>query len=311
MSGLHLPLSEHDLDLLSAYLDGALTDPEEQALEQRLAREESLYAALDDLRVTRQLLRSLPSLKAPRSFALDPSTYGRRATRWARVPAFQNAFQLAGALGAAASVLLVAAGLLLGATGDARTPAPLNDTSPALEIAAQPTEAEPLLTATPTAGADALREGAAPALVTVPPGTPTPPASPPPEIALEAAAEFAAPAGESPAMLGAEAPPGIMAAPPGDIDVETFEENALRDAAQTSLASPAPEKLEAQPSPTAAPTQTLPAVDEALRADSAEAEFAIPPSEDRTGRALVVIGLGALAGSAVLFLAGRRRARRA
>jgi hypothetical protein len=326
MSGLHTPLSERDLELLSAHLDGVLAHPEGQALEERLAREESLRAALEDLRATRQLLRSLPPLKAPRNFTLDPSAYGRRTSRPARVPALANTLQLAGALGAAASVLLVATGLLLGATGPARTPAPLTDPRPALEIAVQPTDAVPPLTATPTVAAEAPGEGAPPALATVPLGTPTPPASPPPEIALEAAAEFAAPApDESPAMPGAEAPaghaaapapdlqeapPGILAVPPGDADGEAFAESMLRDAAQAPLAAPAQEKLEAQPSPTAPPTQPVPATDEARHDDGAEAEAAVPPADDGTGRAFVLVGLGALAGSTVLFLVGRHRARR-
>ena len=328
MSGLHLPLSEHDLELLSAYLDGALTDLEEQALAQRLVREESLRAALDDLRVTRQLLRSLPQLKAPRSFALDPSTYGRGVAWWRRALAFQNAYQLAGAFGAAASLLLVIAGLLLGSASSERTVVPLTDASPALEVAAQPTGAEPLLTATSTASADALGESAPAALATAPRGTSTPPASPPPEIALEAAAEFAAPQpelDEGPAALGVEAPVGSAAAtapeaqeawpglivPPGDADAEADEENALRDAAEVPLAAPAPEKLEVQPSPTAAPTQSLPATPETPLDRIAEAETTAPPSDGRTGRTLVVVGLGALVASAGLLLAGRRGARRA
>lgn len=340
MSGLHSPLSERDLELLCAYLDGELAEPDRGALEQRLAREESLRAALDDLRATQQLLRGLPRLKAPRSFALDPAVYGRRVARWRRTPAFENAFQLAGALGAAASLLLVVVGLLMAGTGGNRTAAPLAPTaSPALEIALQPTgETLAPSAPTPTASPETLWAATISAQATIPAETPTPPGSPPPEIALEAAAEFAAPEmDEGPAMLGAEAPagaaappptpeadefvPGIMAAAPDGAPGEAVEEGQFRDAAQEPFPSPAQEKLEAEPTPTKEPAQSGEVMDNALPGDNTEAESlaaatqaeqrAAPSGDDQTGTALTLAGLAALVASVVLYLAGRRRARRA
>ena len=344
MSGLHSPLSERDLELLSAYLDGALAEPDRVALEERLAREESLRVALDDLRANRQLLRSLPLLKAPRSFALDPAVYGRRTAWWRRALAFENAFQLAGALGAAASLLLVIIGLLLVSTGQDQEAAPLAPAaSPMLEVAVQPTGAIlAISTPTPTVSPQALWAGTLSAQATMPAGTPTPPGSPPPETAPEAAAEFAAPdMDEGAAMLGMEAPagaaapssapeadefmPGIMAAAPESAAGEAVEEGQLRDAAQEPLPSPAQQKLEAEPTPSREPTQTSEAAvsDNALPAGDTEAEEAeslaaasrveerTTPSEgDQTGTVLTLAGLAALLASVVLYLAGRHRARR-
>lgn len=338
MSGLHSPLSERDLELLSAYLDGELAAPDRGALEQRLAREESLRATLDDLRTNQQLLRVLPLLKAPRSFALDPTVYGRRAAWRRRIPAFENAFQLAGALGAAASLLLVVAGLLIAGTGAERIAAPLAPTeSPALEIALQPaTETLAASAPMPTASPQALWAGTLSPQATVPAGTPIPPGSPPPENA-PAAAQFAAPeTDEDAAMLSAEAPagaapplappaegfaPGIMAAAPDNAAGGAVEESQLRDAAQEPLPSPAQQKLEAGPTPTEEPAQSGAVVGSARSGEDREAESVTathqaeqptaPSGEDQTGTALTLTGLAALVASAVLYLAGRRRARRA
>ena len=58
--------------LLSAYLDGEVNARERQRLETRLRSDTQLRAQLDELRITRALIRALPHKKAPRSFALTP-----------------------------------------------------------------------------------------------------------------------------------------------------------------------------------------------------------------------------------------------
>ncbi len=109
----HPTLSERDLELLSAYLDGELSETDRAALEQRLATESDLRRTLDELRATVGLLHALPPLKAPRDFTLDPAVYGKRAPWWQRL-GFAAALQWSGALGTAVSVILIALGLLLG-----------------------------------------------------------------------------------------------------------------------------------------------------------------------------------------------------
>jgi hypothetical protein len=61
-----------DLTQLSAYLDDALSTADRQALEARLIREPELRSQLENLQVTRHLIRRLPRLKAPRNFTLTP-----------------------------------------------------------------------------------------------------------------------------------------------------------------------------------------------------------------------------------------------
>ena len=110
--------TERDLELLSAYLDGALSGRERAALEQRLSHEQALREVLDDLRATVALVRGLPTLHAPRDFTLDPEVYGRPAPWWTRLFALESVLQLGGALGTAAAVLLIVVGLLAGGAAD-------------------------------------------------------------------------------------------------------------------------------------------------------------------------------------------------
>jgi anti-sigma factor RsiW len=63
-------MTEQDFELFSAYLDGDLSDADRAALEARLAAEPELRRELEALRQTVALVRSLPELKAPRSYAL-------------------------------------------------------------------------------------------------------------------------------------------------------------------------------------------------------------------------------------------------
>ncbi|MCD4685618.1 MAG: hypothetical protein K8S97_06755 [Anaerolineae bacterium] len=99
----HNAPSAHDLELLSAYLDGELADRERITLEQRLTHDSTLRQTLDDLRTTVAMLHDLPRLKAPCNFTLDPAVYGRPIPWW-RLFASELTLQFAGALGATASV---------------------------------------------------------------------------------------------------------------------------------------------------------------------------------------------------------------
>lgn len=64
--------NEHDLELLSAYIDGQLADLERAALETRLQNEPALRQQLAELRATIGLIRDLPLMAAPRNFMLTP-----------------------------------------------------------------------------------------------------------------------------------------------------------------------------------------------------------------------------------------------
>jgi anti-sigma factor RsiW len=150
--------SDRDLELLYAYLDGELTDREKELLEQRLARENALRAELDDLRETVALVSDLPRLKAPRNFTLDPAVYGRPVRR--RIFTLTFALRFSGALGAAASIVLIMLAVLLTQGGSEKSSLSgehLSSESP--PIAMQPTlaEVQPEETALAYAGNDLLQ----------------------------------------------------------------------------------------------------------------------------------------------------------
>lgn len=67
-----MPLTERDYDLLSLYIDDALTPPERRAIESRVASDAEFRAELDALRRTVALVKSLPEMVAPRDLRLTP-----------------------------------------------------------------------------------------------------------------------------------------------------------------------------------------------------------------------------------------------
>ncbi|MBE0690215.1 MAG: hypothetical protein IH587_08870, partial [Anaerolineae bacterium] len=72
-------MDDRDLELLSAYLDGALNEGERQTLETRLAHDALLQRELDRLGETKRLVEALPTLKAPRDLTIaQPARQGRR-----------------------------------------------------------------------------------------------------------------------------------------------------------------------------------------------------------------------------------------
>lgn len=126
-------MTENDLNLLSAYLDGELTPAEQDALEQRLAVDNDLRVELDSLEITVQLLKMAERVRVPRNFTLDPVAYGRPVHQgfWGwligvnRSPAF--------ALGAAAlAATLVAVSVLVTGQG---AQAPIAGAEVAMEMA--------------------------------------------------------------------------------------------------------------------------------------------------------------------------------
>ncbi len=68
---------EKHQEMLTAYLDNALTPKERQQFEQQLAGDAALQAELSEMRAWRQQMRRLPRRRAPRNFTLDPVLYGR------------------------------------------------------------------------------------------------------------------------------------------------------------------------------------------------------------------------------------------
>ena len=84
-------------ETLSAYLDNALSPTEKQRLEARLQTSPELKQILQELRITRALLRSVPRRRAPRNFTLTPQMAGihrQQRPAWL-VPVFSMSSALA------------------------------------------------------------------------------------------------------------------------------------------------------------------------------------------------------------------------
>lgn len=97
-------LSNHDYELLSAYIDGQLSSGEQRKLEERLRARPEMQSALEDMRRTRALLRQAPRRRAPRNFTLTPAMVGEQRKRPAP---FFNLFPALGFTSALAALALV------------------------------------------------------------------------------------------------------------------------------------------------------------------------------------------------------------
>lgn len=73
------PISPRDLQLISEYLDGALSPKERSRLQARLRTTPELQEAYEGLLRTRHVLHSLPVRRVPRNFTLTPAMVGRQA----------------------------------------------------------------------------------------------------------------------------------------------------------------------------------------------------------------------------------------
>jgi hypothetical protein len=123
-------LPDSDLELLSAYIDNALSVAERVNLERRLAADPRLRAELEELQATTQLVRRLAPVRPPRSFTLDPATAPRPA------PAFRFNWlmQLGSGLAGLALVVLATLQLLTSTPGTVGV-APMGaQTSPQAEM---------------------------------------------------------------------------------------------------------------------------------------------------------------------------------
>ena len=156
-------LSPRDWEYLSTYLDRQLKPKEIASLEARLSADPDFSAALGEMQRTRDALRSLPVMRAPRNFTLTPQMVGQRSKVRSR-PAGRLApvFGFASALATFILVLVIVGdllGILTSATkpvaqAPARTseaPLPpaataqdLNQTAPSLGASSQPTMAAAL-----------------------------------------------------------------------------------------------------------------------------------------------------------------------
>jgi hypothetical protein len=159
-------MNDRDYELITAYIDGALTEAERQMLESRLDVEPDLRSELNSLRQTVILLRQLPDLKAPRNFTLTPAQVEPRSPAKTTLP-FPLTVTFSALSAAAAVLLLVFGGYFLLQTSALPMASNLNMTTQqeAQQAAPeQPTAVALMLTATPMPSPSLLP--------TMPPSTP-------------------------------------------------------------------------------------------------------------------------------------------
>ena len=240
-------------ELLSAYLDGELSEEERRTLEARLSRDPELRTELRAMHHTVSLMRELPQVEAPRNFILTPSMTERRVPEKKAGTRRRRMTWVAPLLTAATTVVsllfaivLVGDLLLSGIGGMASAPAPLRqaDEAPAVALEAAPTderEAE-------LSGSTSLSS------------PPPPPTEEEQEKEMmeepEMVVEEEAAATE--AMRATRAPAGAGALPPPTAgDAVTEEVGALSEPTAAPMDTPVPDGFSV---PTVAPTVTPAAV---------------------------------------------------
>ena len=247
-------------ELLSAYIDGEVSASETLRVEEHLAGCQECQDELASLRSTVGLLRRLPELAVPRSFALSEAPQ-RRPT-----PTIVWTARLATSV---AAVLLVALllGDIVGLVGQQRQ---LEDAASRAAVQA-PGGPAPLAAARgiPEAAAPELESAPALAAPPAPAAAPAPAPSPAPAVS-EPAQAFAPPAAPSPAAeaapsVAAAAAPAAPAAAPGPAPASAVPEPAAQAFAPLAAPSPAADVAPAlgalapaaTPSPTADAARSL------------------------------------------------------
>jgi hypothetical protein len=297
------PLDEADLDLLSAYIDEQLSAAERSAFEERLGREPALRQALDELRATVHVLRTLPQVAPPRSFTLDPSVAPARPWYAWLTP---ELMRFGSALAAVLLVITFIPDLLSGLVGNfglggaaapaAAAPTPAAAYSPALGgsagIAAMPTANMELQrqmpaeasqqadTAAPAAtAAEAVIGSAATAEATQGPA----PKATAPAIAAATAASAAQPLASNP-----QNPAGAIAPAPPQLTPASGQGVGGQD----SMAGGAPIATSGSSSPGTAQLDQPPAAPPQLLSQPQPAQQISPSAILRIILAVAVVGLG-------------------
>ncbi len=88
-----MQITDRDWAQLSAYLDGELSGRELRQVRKKIQTDPLLQAALEQLKITKQILQTAPRVPAPRNFTLTPEMIGVKS----RTPSFSR-FRLAAAL---------------------------------------------------------------------------------------------------------------------------------------------------------------------------------------------------------------------
>ena len=94
---------EHDLELLSSYLDDQLPPSEQKLVETRLESDSTYKEAFEKLRRTSLILHSLPQRPAPRNFTLSAEVNKKKVN----IPSFFQIFRFSSAVAVLGLVILL------------------------------------------------------------------------------------------------------------------------------------------------------------------------------------------------------------
>jgi hypothetical protein len=134
-------LSRKDYLLLSAYLDGELSQSDIQRVEKRLLSDQQFKRTLEELAYTKRLLRAMPRIRAPRNFMLTPE----RVKKTVKRQIFQPAWGLVSAVSTFLLLMIFAGTSILPRLAASRAAAPemapmANDTALTQKVAAEDAE---------------------------------------------------------------------------------------------------------------------------------------------------------------------------
>ena len=113
-------MNYRDVETLSAYLDGQLAPSDLARMEFRLQSDVALRAILDDLRTARDLLRKLPTRRAPRNFTLTRKMVSLKPP----MPRAYSGFRFATALATTLLLLTFATNVIAPRLTNTAAPAP-------------------------------------------------------------------------------------------------------------------------------------------------------------------------------------------
>ncbi len=299
-------LSLGDWELVSQYIDNELSQKERSRLEGRLQKEPALRLAVEQMRQTRQLVRSLPKVRAPRRYTLTPEMLPQPAWILRLLPTFQ----LASALATILFVLVVASdlfGFLSATSQDSFLNLRAAEPAASFDIEAMPTPT------TPSFFLEAEEESAAPAAQDLMEAQ-APEEMFAEEPVQEGVVEEAAPETPFGQIQDSETPPGVgimntdMPSLEAGVDERGLTENVTGGGQLTPVVSPEPgTENTATPTPSPEPTPT-PTPTPALE-DDLGAELQEEPGDDRRGlspevsRILVRVIEVSLAAAATIFAA--------
>jgi hypothetical protein len=250
-------LNPQDWQTISAYLDGQLSKRDKAQFEARLQSQPELRKGLEEIQRTRMLLRSLPQRRAPRNFTLSPSMVPKRYT----IGRFFPSLRLASALASFLLMLAFAGQFVLGRN------------ILAMAVATQ----APALQSAPSA-AQTLKGAQPPAIIVW--GTPTLPV-----IGMGGGGGDGGYGGGS---GGSGQPEGYSAAPAATVPPSLAAAPATQEAgeaAKPGATEQSPQEiapLEAQPTPSSAPTTQALAQNDRSATGNSPILGVRPPSERGT-----------------------------